>query len=280
MDEPTLVRVIQSESQRLSQHLHTLPSDVWQKPSACDRWEVRDVVAHLDFVAEFYTDVISRGVRGDVSPPKEFPGIDLPDRSTFDEYIAEEALARRKSLGERLLPTLIARWDRLNQLMGRLSSEDWNKPCWRFRWIGTYPAWQFIVLTIQELAIHEWDLRFGLEPSPSLSAECLPVLLERIAQPTFPRLSNLRVSSSQSGAVRYRFEVTGVVPGRHDMIVEDSKGRIEPAGAEAAQVTFHCDIDTFVLIMYTRLTANQVTAAARLTAEGDSALISDFHRWF
>ena len=280
MDEPTLVGVIQSESQRLSQYLQNLPADAWQKPSACDRWEVRDVAAHLDFVAEFYLDVVSRGVHGDTSPPKSFPGIDLPDRSTLDEYLAEEALARRQRLGEQLLPALTARWDQLNQLLARLGPGDWEKPCWRFRWIGTYPARQFIVLTIQELAIHGWDLSSRLEPSPSLSAECFPVLLDRIAQPTFPRLSNLPVSSKQSGPVRYRFEMTGGSPSKHDMIVEDGKGSIEPAGSEVAQVTFRSDPDTFVLLMYKRLTAEELTAAGRLTAEGDSGLISDFHRWF
>ena len=273
------LKIIQSEAERLKQYLNTLPPEAWSKPSACDGWEVADIVAHLTFVAEFCADVISRGVRGDVSPPRGFPGIDLPESSTLDAYIAEEALTRRKRLGEQLLPTFRARWDQFHQLMASLSPDDWGKPCWRFRWIGTYPAQQFIVLTLQELVVHGWDLRSRLEPSPSLSAECLPVLVERIAQPTFPRLSNLRMSSRQSGPVRYRFAVTGIGPSTHDIVVEEGKGRIEPAGAGAAEVTFRCDRDTFVLMMYKRLTLDEAIAAGRLSAEGDSGLISDFDRW-
>ena len=42
-----LIKVVQTESERLQQYLAALPADAWTKPSACARWEVRDVVAHL-----------------------------------------------------------------------------------------------------------------------------------------------------------------------------------------------------------------------------------------
>jgi len=45
-----LVNVVQTESERLKQFLAALPQDAWTKPSACARWEVRDVVAHLIMV--------------------------------------------------------------------------------------------------------------------------------------------------------------------------------------------------------------------------------------
>ena len=41
------VTLIQAEAKRLAQYLATLPPDTWRQPSACQGWEVRDVVAHL-----------------------------------------------------------------------------------------------------------------------------------------------------------------------------------------------------------------------------------------
>ena len=111
MDEPEhLLDLTKSESQWLHQYLDTLPAEAWSKPSACDAWEVRDVVGHLVWVAEFYTDVISRGLQGDTSPSEDFHSVDLADRSAFFQFLADTAVDRRKNLGDQLLPTFITRW--------------------------------------------------------------------------------------------------------------------------------------------------------------------------
>jgi uncharacterized protein (TIGR03083 family) len=282
MEAPeNLVKVIHTEAERLAESLQTLPPEAWSTPSACALWEVGDVVAHLVFVAEFYADVIARGVRGDVSPPARFPGIDLADRSSFDAYIGQTALAYRQRLGAQLLPTFRARFAALHQLMAHLRPPDWEQPCWRFRWFGHPPARYFLVMTIQELAIHGWDLRAGLEPLPRLSGACLPVLVERAMQRfrLIPTLASFRLSATPPGPVRYRFAVRGAVPGTYDFVVEEAQVRLEAAGAAMANLTFCCETDTFILMMYKRLTLHEATAAGRVLADGESGLIADFAQW-
>jgi uncharacterized protein (TIGR03083 family) len=282
MEAPeNLVKIIQTEAEQLAESLQTLPPEAWSTPSACDLWEVGDVVAHLVFVAEFYADVIARGVRGDVSPPARFPGIDLADRSSFDTYIGQTALAYRKRLGVQLLPTFRARFAALYHLMASLRPHDWEQPCWRFRWFGHPPARYFLVMTIQELVIHGWDLRAGLEPLPRLSGACLPVLVERAMQRfrNIPQLARFRLSTTQPAPVRYRFEVRGEVPGTYDFVVEEAQVHLEPAGSAVANTTFHCETDTFILMMYKRFTLHEATTAGRVSAEGESGLIADFAQW-
>ena len=46
------VKLIQAESEQLGHYLHTLSTDAWTEPSACQGWAVRDVVAHLILGAE------------------------------------------------------------------------------------------------------------------------------------------------------------------------------------------------------------------------------------
>ena len=65
------VALIQAEAEWLAQYLATLPPDAWRQPSACPGWEVRDVVAHLVQVAQFYVRTITRGVQGDMARPPE-----------------------------------------------------------------------------------------------------------------------------------------------------------------------------------------------------------------
>ena len=48
-----LVKVLQWEAEPAScGDLSTLLPDAWCRPSACDLWEVRDVVGHLTWMAE------------------------------------------------------------------------------------------------------------------------------------------------------------------------------------------------------------------------------------
>src|SRR2546421_1760437 len=62
------VKVLQSESERIKQYLHTLPPEALRKPSACTQWQVQDVIAHLIGVAEFYASSVSRGLQGGTGP--------------------------------------------------------------------------------------------------------------------------------------------------------------------------------------------------------------------
>jgi hypothetical protein len=133
------------------------------------------------------------------------------------------------------------------------------------------------------LVIHGWDLRAGLEPLPRLSGACLPVLVERAVSAqrfrTIPGLASFRPSVGQPFPVRYRFDVRGEFPGTYDFVVEKAQVHPEPAGSAEANTTFRCETDTFLLMMFRRLTLPEATAAGRVSAEGESGPIADFDQW-
>jgi hypothetical protein len=54
---------------------------------------------------------------------------------------------------------------------------------------------------------------------------------------------------------------------------------MEPAGTATPHVTFRCETDIFVLMMYRRLTLEPVLAAGQLVVEGDQGLATAFARW-
>jgi len=60
--------LMQAEAERLGWYLSTLSPDAWRQPSACQEWEVRDVVAHLVEVAQDYRCRIARGAQGEIGP--------------------------------------------------------------------------------------------------------------------------------------------------------------------------------------------------------------------
>ncbi len=277
MDAPEKqIQLVQAESERLKQYLTTLPPDAWTQPSACDRWQVRDVVAHLVGGAENYASYISRGLQGDASPPEGAPAAGTINAASLNERAAQRAIARRESLGNKVLAAFTTTNDKLNQLLAGLGPKDWHTPCYR-RIRGTTPVQAFIGMRLAELAMHGWDIRAKLEPAPHLSADSLPVIMQavpRVVRGTFRSGSRLPIP------VRYRFALTGAVPLKTDIIVEGDTAHMEDAGEAAAHVTFGCDTETFVLLMSGRFVLDAAISEGHIAVEGDRELATQFGQWF
>jgi uncharacterized protein (TIGR03083 family) len=271
------VRLVRAESERLKHYLHSLPPEAWRQSSACDRWEVRDVVAHLVLGAEIYAESISRGLRGDASPPVGRPPVGSFNAASFSEPMAQTTLARRESLGDQVLTTFDATNDQLNRLHAGLGLQDWDKPCYHGAAAFVAPVQTFLDLRMFELALHGWDIRSRLEPEAHLSAESLPLLIGLIPQLLgWGFWSGSRLPS----LIRYRFHLTGPGASHSDLLVAGDTVRMEPVGAETAHVTFHCDTETFVLLMLGRLPLPAALAERRLVAAGEAERVDAFAQWF
>jgi uncharacterized protein (TIGR03083 family) len=278
MDAPEeRVRLVLAESERLKHYLHSLPPEAWSTPSACDCWEVRDVVAHLVLGAEIYAESISRGLRGDASAPAGRPPVGSFTAASFSEPMAQTTLSRRESLGDQLLSTFNATNDQLNFLHAGLGPQDWEKPCYHGAAALVAPVRTFLDLRLFELALHGWDIRSRLEPEAHLSDESLPVLMGLIPQ----FIGWIFWSGSRlPSPIRYRFHLTGPGASTSDIVVEGDTVRLEPTGADTAHVTFRCDTETFVLLMLGRLTLPAALAQSHLGAEGEAERVDAFAQWF
>ena len=133
---------------------------------------------------------------------------------------------------------------------------------------------------LMELAIHEWDLRSTREPSPILSEEIMPLLMDRtpgkIGQPwssSFPKVTDF------PGPISYRFNLSRAGAADLDVVVEDDKVRAEPSRTAPANFCVSYDTGTFSLLMYGRFSLRSAVAAGRLTAEGDPGLMTSFDQW-
>jgi hypothetical protein len=64
------------------------------------------------------------------------------------------------------------------------------------------------------------------------------------------------------------------------MVLEGDAVRMEPAGTTAADVWCQCDTETFVLLMYGRLTPQTAVTRGRLVVEGARDPMPAFGTWF
>jgi uncharacterized protein (TIGR03083 family) len=271
------VNLIRSESDRIKHYINGLPPDALDRASPCELWDVGDVIGHLIWIAETYGGFVARGLRGDLSPTKGFPAQGTLSGPGVDELYGQGAIARRRSLGQNLLLTFNERYDQLNDMLKRIGPEDWEKPCWQTSRMR--PVRSFLPTFIAELAVHEWDIRSSLEPSPSLSVESIPILMEKLPSNRRPWAIPFQSRGTPHGPIRCRFELTGVAGGRRDIVVEGDKARMETQGEGPANLHLSGDTGTFILLMYARLKLGSAIAAGRLKARGDRKLIPDFDRW-
>ena len=266
------IEKLKSESRRIQQYLSVLSAEDLAGPSACDAWEVRDVVAHLIGGVDLFAANISRGVQGDSTPPAGFPPAGVSSLMARLEAGAQRAISLRESMGDRILTTFAARCEHLNQLLEGLAVHDWERLCYhpgKVISVATY-----VYLRLAELVVHEWDIRSKLDASAQLSSECLPAVMDLM--PTFVIGTLFRPGASQSASGRFRFELTGVASGSHDIVVENGDSYMEAAGNEPASVTLRCDVETFALIAYGRTSLDKSESEGRLTVEGDREFASLF----
>jgi len=199
------VTVLQTEFERLKQYLVALPADAWTTRSACALWEVRDVVAHLIFEANYYTDCITRGLQEDTSTPEgrpepgSFDTTSQEERQQMAAVAAQRMIAVRESLGQELLDVFCQTGDHFNHLVARLSPHEWETPCYDPR--GLLPVSALVNEGVFELAsiagisaLYASRPRiFRRKPSPS----CLTSSQSACIGAFYPTLS----SPPQSGIV-------------------------------------------------------------------------------
>ena len=273
MDSPEQrVEIGIAETERLKEYLGSLSNEAWNNPSACNRWDVRDVIAHLAWIAESYTERIYQSLQEGSSLPEGQPA-----KPPFSEDNAQRAISRRERLGDQVLSDFIRTTDQLNQLLTTLRAPDWDKPHY-YASLGIAPMRFRPDLWISELSMHGWDIRSRLEPEAHLSEESLPVFTDMVRDQLTKWI--LHPGPRLAEPVRYRWELTGAGATNMDILAEGDKASVGLDGTAEANVTFRCDTEAFILVVFGRLTIDAAGAADRLTIQGDKTLAHEFQLWF
>jgi uncharacterized protein (TIGR03083 family) len=274
------IQVLRAESARIKRYLHDLPEPALSQPSACTEWQVQDVIAHLIGVAETYAGSILRGLSGDTSPPPGRLPAGQATGALSAEGIAQRSIAARLALGDQLLASYDAANDQLVERLAGLTPEQRTLPCYHPG--GIVKAQNFADLRLKELALHEWDIRSGLEGEARLAAASLPAILTTISESIASGSMRWAFWSGPPlpNPVRYRFVLAGRGPSSADLVVAGSSLRQEEAGSGEPDVTLHCDPETYILLVYGRLDLDAASASGRLSIEGDRELARAFGQWF
>ena len=270
LDTPGKVEIVRRVAERLESYLSSLPQDSWSQSSRCDLWEVGDVVAHLAGGAERQAQNMERG------RPEPPEGDSPPDAASMSASNAQRDIILRQRLGDSLLNAFVVNHARLHQLLTEFGPAEWEIPCWHAR-RGPITARDYVDLRLQELVIHDWDIRAAIDPEASLEPEGAQALLP-VAQ-TWLAMT-FRPGVKLEAPATYRFDVTGHPSASHDVTADGESFKIKAQVSSPADVTIACDGDSYLLFAYGRLGASGEGSSVRLDIQGRAHLLEPFEQWF
>ncbi|MFQ6026461.1 MAG: maleylpyruvate isomerase family mycothiol-dependent enzyme [Dehalococcoidia bacterium] len=275
------VSIAKAESERLKSYLAELPAEAWTKPSACERWEVRDVVAHLALACAGYTGHVTRALQGDTSTPEGGPlpssggSESAPPQITRVDRIAQRTLSYRESMSDSVLDAFIDKNGQLLDLLTRIKPDEWDKPCFHTFQIVTIQT--LTTYTNLELTLHGWDIRSQLEPAAPLAPDSLGVVVEHF--PDYLHWSFMP-GEALASPVTYRIELNGALTTSKDFKVQGDRAWVEDSGNTPADASFRCDTELFGLVLCGRVNLDVAIGDGRIMVDGDPQLARGFGQWF
>jgi uncharacterized protein (TIGR03083 family) len=277
MDSSTRrLNVLHAEVERLIHYLTALPPEAWHRPSACDRWQVADVVAHLTAGGHNVARSVARGLQGEVGPPVGSPALSAHDEDAHRERMAQSALAHRAQLGDHVLAAFIASNEALHQQLAALAPPAWETLC--YHPARLMPVRMLVEHRITEVAMHGWDIRAPSDPSTPLAPESFPaffsIIMERVVTRAF------RPDARRSRPIGYRFVVTGPLTTTTDIVLSPDGACVAPTGQMEVDVCFRCEAEPYILVMFGRRPLEAAIATGEVTVEGDHALAIAFGQSF
>jgi uncharacterized protein (TIGR03083 family) len=234
--------------------------DVWERSTACEGWQVRDMVGHLVDATDGFLEGFDAARQDREIAPVGFEQIAVEyDRAArvFRDVARTELLARFRDDTERLFAEFEA-----------LSSDDWFGLIVQDRYAGPLPALAIVAALLGGYTVHGWDLRQGAGMPHAMSADAADLLVPFV----FALLAVTANTESVEQPFAIGIRTTGRNAGDTRADVSRDGVRFEAAAIDDCDAILEVDPGTLVLTAYGRVNAG--------TAHGDDRLISRFRTLF
>jgi len=162
-----LLRVLGREAEALFELAEA--SDSWAAPTACPRWEVRDVVGHLIDVTESYFTAFDAAQSGTAA----YEPLGL---TVMAERLDEGAKEHRYMPRGDAMDRLRADFAKMMEICEALGPDDWAGLTVRHKYLGPLPAYFYPVLQLMDYAVHGWDIRQGAGRARGLAGDAADLL--------------------------------------------------------------------------------------------------------
>ncbi len=163
-----VLRVVRLEADALFEM--AAASDAWNAPTACPRWEVRDIVGHLIDVTEGYFTGFYEAA-AETESPASLGLMVMAER-------LDEAAREHRELGrDEALERLRADFEKMMEICAALSPAEWGGQQVTHKFMGPLPGYFFPVFQLMDYSVHGWDIRQGTGRAHALVGDTADLLV-------------------------------------------------------------------------------------------------------
>jgi uncharacterized protein (TIGR03083 family) len=233
----------------------------WEAPTACEGWEVRDVIGHLVDTTEGYLPLFEIARTGGAAP-------DPLGLRVMAQRVDEGAKAFRKVPRDELLDRLRDDRDRMMEQFRSLSDRDWSGLMVPHPYMGPLPAMFYPMFQLVDYAVHSWDIRQGIGDPHAMSGDAADLLVPVIFILWQATADVTGIEQPYTMGVR----TTGRNGGDMRVAVSSDGVQFELGDVDACDAILEFDPATLVLTGYARMNGG--------TVRGDRELAGTFRSLF
>ncbi len=255
----TILRVVKDQAG----HMFALAEQpgAWEAKTACENWEVRDVIGHLVDTMEGYFKAFEVA-RSGATAENAYGLLGMHERA------GGEARSFRHLSQADMLTRVRADLDQMMGILEPLSEEEWTSMIVPHFYMGPVPAFIYAAGQLMDYGVHTWDIVEGSGKAHALNADAADLLVPFmfiIWQSTInpeadktPFTIGIRVSGRNGGDTRVSVSDAGMTYEAGDLSDLPAIIEFDPAG--------------LVLTAFGRINGG--------TASGDTALADRFLNLF
>jgi uncharacterized protein (TIGR03083 family) len=255
----TILRVVRREADQMFA-LAEQPG-AWDAPTACESWQVKDVIGHVVDTTEGYFQAFDTARAGSEAPPA-YGLAGMHERAgrsaqSFRDLSQQEMMARAR-----------ADLDKMIGILEPLTADEWSGLIVPHFYMGPVPAFIYAAGQLMDYGVHTWDIRQGsglAHALPADTADLLAPFMFIIWQSTIRQDADL---SPFTIGVR----VSGRNGGDFRVSISDQGMSYEPGAIADLPAVLEFDPGSMVLTAFGRVNGG--------TAMGDAALADRFLNLF
>jgi uncharacterized protein (TIGR03083 family) len=257
--KPTILRVVRNQANQM----FTLAEQpgAWDRKTACESWEVRDVIGHLVDTMEGYFKAFEIA-RSGASAENAYGLLGMHERA------GDSARAFRTLSQQEMMTRVRADLNTMMGILEPLSEEEWTSMIVPHFYMGPVPAFIYAAGQLMDYGVHTWDILEGTGKAHALDADAADLLV--------PFMFIIWMSTIKPDANAEPFTIGIRVSGRNGgdtrVTVSESGMSYEPGDISDLPAMIEFDPAGLVLTAFGRINGG--------TVSGDTALADRFLNLF
>jgi uncharacterized protein (TIGR03083 family) len=256
----TILRVVREQASQMFA-LAEQPS-AWEAKTACESWEVRDVIGHLVDTMEGYFRAFEIA-RSGATAENAYGLVGMHERA------GDSARAFRDLPQAEMMGRVRKDMDQMMGILEPLNADEWTSMIVPHFYMGPVPAFIYAAGQLMDYGVHSWDIREGQGKAHALPAEVADLLV--------PFMFIIWQATVRPDADRTPFKIgihvtTGHNAGTTRVTVDENGLSYEPGPIDDLPAAIEFDAGSMVRVAVGRIRAG--------TAVGDQALADRFLNLF